>query len=464
MMVRWIVGRVLIAVGLSGPLDAAPCQPGFAAGPVFDVGDNGGMNALADFDGDGDLDLTTGHYVFLNDGAGGFQGNPIPILGAEPPVFDARAEDFDGDGILDLALCRILGSAVQFFHGRVRTSGSGLLFEDPVDVPARDIWHMVSSDFDEDGRPDVFAVGMADVSTLVLNQGERRYRSVFIDAAMPGHPIATGDFDGDGHADVAFGAGDMVTFLLGGGDGTFPRRAEGRVSVQGSGIMVHRYRAADFDGDGRSDLVAIGDEYALVYAGAGIAPDAGLPAVPSAILSLEKGPGRFVEIADVDGDGRLDVVTLAALARDAARLRIFYGQDPASPFTFVAGAPWENAISGQGAVLGMGDVNGDGAVDIVLTSESSYRGQVLFNGGSCLPRAARGDANADGHLDIGDPIAALNHIVSSISIPCPPAAEVNGDGRLDIADPVYLLMHMFASGPAPVGPTPVPCWDAGGGR
>ncbi|MBN1421716.1 MAG: VCBS repeat-containing protein [Planctomycetes bacterium] len=462
---RAIVRAVAAAILVAAPASAAPCMPAFTAGPSFAVGSNGGMNLLADFDGDGDLDLTTGHYIFLNDGAGGFTGTAIPVNGVLTPVFDARAEDFDGDGIMDLATCPMMGSVVQFFHGRVRTGNLEPFFTNRVDVAARDVWHMVSSDFDEDGRRDVFAVGISEMATLILNEGGRRYRSEMIGPCeVPGHPIATGDFDGDGHADVAFGAAFTVSFIFGGGDGTFPREAEGRLSVQGSRLAAHRYRAEDFDGDGRSDFVAIGDEHAIVYAGASIDPGAGLPASPAAVLALGGGTGRFVEIGDVNSDGKQDVVALAALESRTSRLRVFYGQDPASPISFAAGTPWETSVSGHGAVLGMGDVNGDGAIDIVITAEDTDRGQVLFNDGSCLPRAARGDANADGHLDIGDPIAALDHIVSGLSIPCPPAVEVNGDGQLDIADPVYLLMHMFASGPPPVGPEPVACRDTAGGR
>jgi len=459
---RSIFGVVLgFAIAAAGSAPGAPCQPGFTARPAFNVGPNGGMNALADLDGDGDLDLTTGHFIFLGEGDGSF-GAPIAVQGAEWPVFDAAIVDFDGDGFVDMALSSFMQPFVTFLHGRDPSQVSKPLFGGPVNVTTMPVWHMVSADFNEDGRRDVFAVSaIVKEATLILSEGGRRYRPVGVaPLPTPGHPVATGDFDGDGHADVAFGSGNEVSLLYGKGNGSFRDPARSLLFIQGRPLSAHRFRAADLDGDGRSELAAIGDAYTLIYAGAYIGP-AGLPIVPSVVLGPEAGTGRFLEIADINADGILDIAMLSALNQGSGRIRIHYGEEPRSKLTFTAGAPVSISTGGQGAVLGLGDVDGDGAIDIVITTEDSNRGQVLLNDGSCFLGAARGDANADGQLDIGDPIAALNHLLSSVAIPCPKAVEVNGDGQLDIADPVYLLNHLFTSGPAPVGPGPVACRGAG---
>ncbi|MBN1421154.1 MAG: VCBS repeat-containing protein [Planctomycetes bacterium] len=456
------IGLAITFGGLAAlPAAGAPCMPRFDAQPVFDVGENFGMSALGDFDGDGDLDLTTGVYLFFNDGHGAFEVPGICIaaqhkLGA---VFDAGVTDFDGDGFLDLALSMMVPDKIWFLHGREQPGEGETFFADEVQIPCVPIsWHMVLSDFDEDGRPDVFAVsGVATLATLVLNRGERQYEPViFEDFPSEGHPVATGDFDGDGHADVIFCSGHRVTILYGQGDGTFRTPVASTLLVAGHPWDAHRFRAADLDGDGRADLVAAGGEEVIIYWGSSIDPATGLPLSPAMTLPLA-GTARFVEIADMNADGVLDIVGLSAASQGVARVRIFAGERGESGPEFTAGENILVSAAGVGALFAVGDLDGDGTLDIVITGEDTGRGEVLLNGGSCAGEAARGDANADGILDLADPIGALGYIVVGDAVPCPGAAEVNGDGRLDLADPVYLLWHLFASGPAPVGESPVDC-------
>jgi len=454
---------IAACAALAAPAAAAPCMPAFTLRQSFVVGRNFGMSALADFDGDGDLDLATGVFLFLNDGDGWFRERGIRLheeVGWQR-VLDAVAADFDGDGLLDLAICFLIADTARiwFLHGREQPGVEDGFSEEALEVRCiPGSWHMVLSDFDEDGRPDVFAVGTGlQEAVLVLNRGGRRYRSVII-SELPtgGRPIAAGDFDGDGHADIIFGQAAEVTLLFGRGDGTFAKPIADRIIVAGNPWEAHRFRAADIDGDGRADLVAAGEEEAILYWGHSIAPAAGLPSSAAVVLPVD-GMARFVEIADINADAVLDIIALSLNSQDVARIRLFAGERGESGLAFVAGK--DVAVSGVGfrAVPAVGDLDNDGAPDIAIIGEDTLRGQVFLNDGSCLRRAARGDANADGSLDLGDPIAALGYLISGVSIPCPAAVEVNGDARLDIGDPIYLLMHLFASGPAPAGESPVAC-------
>jgi len=72
----------------------------------------------------------------------------------------------------------------------------------------------------------------------------------------------------------------------------------------------------------------------------------------------------------------------------------------------------------------------------------------------------RGDANADGQVDLSDSVYILVYeFGGGPAPPCADAADANDDGSLDISDPIYLLNWLFLSGPAPPDPTPV---DASG--
>ena len=70
----------------------------------------------------------------------------------------------------------------------------------------------------------------------------------------------------------------------------------------------------------------------------------------------------------------------------------------------------------------------------------------------------RGDANADGVLDITDAVATLSFLFSGgVEPACPDAADTNDDGRVDITDPVGGLSYLFQGGRAPPDPGPLDC-------
>ncbi|MGE3166079.1 MAG: hypothetical protein AB7O52_14325 [Planctomycetota bacterium] len=67
----------------------------------------------------------------------------------------------------------------------------------------------------------------------------------------------------------------------------------------------------------------------------------------------------------------------------------------------------------------------------------------------------RGDCNADGTVNIGDPISLLSVLFSGgATPPCVDACDTNDDGNQDIADAIYGLSFLFAGGPVPATPFP----------
>lgn len=62
----------------------------------------------------------------------------------------------------------------------------------------------------------------------------------------------------------------------------------------------------------------------------------------------------------------------------------------------------------------------------------------------------RGDANADGVIDVGDVVCLLNYLFKGGAEPCPmEAGDTNCDGVVDLGDIVYLLNYLFRGGPSP---------------
>lgn len=77
---------------------------------------------------------------------------------------------------------------------------------------------------------------------------------------------------------------------------------------------------------------------------------------------------------------------------------------------------------------------------------------------SAEPEFARGDCNADGGMDIGDPITVLGFLFpvggSSTTPGCADACDGNDDGLLDIADAIRILGALFSAGAPPPAPFP----------
>jgi len=70
----------------------------------------------------------------------------------------------------------------------------------------------------------------------------------------------------------------------------------------------------------------------------------------------------------------------------------------------------------------------------------------------------RGDVDASGDLDLGDPITLLMGLFGGGALPCEDAADFDGDAALQLSDAILLLNHLYAGGPAP--PAPYPACDS----
>ena len=105
---------------------------------------------------------------------------------------------------------------------------------------------------------------------------------------------------------------------------------------------------------------------------------------------------------------------------------------------------------------GGGDIT---AVSLYADGAAGWSTLALLAGFPDAEGFVRGDSNADGNTDIGDPIFTLNFLFGGGAGPiCPEAADTNGDGSIDLADGVYGLNFQFSGGPPPPAPYP----DCGG--
>jgi hypothetical protein len=230
-------------------------------------------------------------------------------------VLDVLVGDFDCDGRPDAALVEIGKPQVSILFGRPRESPEDDIFEAPVLVPCvQGAWHLACGDIDAGGTQNIVVGSMGTPARLILlNNGDRTFRRT-TDVAMPhdAQALALGDFDGDGHQDIACGVREYATLLFRNGGGSFGALTVSSGLFEGGPVFMHRFAAADFDADGRSDLVVCADRGLRVYPGARIERGAGIAPASAVALPLA-GSGRYVDLADMNCDGKIDIADAIAI-------------------------------------------------------------------------------------------------------------------------------------------------------
>jgi FG-GAP-like repeat len=210
------IGAVL-AVGPSAQPQTQRVQTGllrsFEIMPLETVSETSSNASIGDVNGDGhpDIVLVKGRQVYFNDGHGNFEHSE-PWGPANGSIRAMAVADFDGDGHLDIAACpEQLGCFVYFGDGKGHFSSS-TKFQEPEALP----YSMIAADLNRDGRPEIL-VGYVNAPGIVyFNDGTgRRFQSLkFGDGKGAIYGMAAGDLNGDGWPDVAVARSDAPSFVM----------------------------------------------------------------------------------------------------------------------------------------------------------------------------------------------------------------------------------------------------------
>lgn len=327
-----------------------------------------------DADGDGDLDLLIAkeirpNVLLLNDGTGRMTVAPAGTLpGGSYDSEDVAVADFDGDADLDAA---IAGEDEQVSELYLN-DGRGVFTAAGDRLPAMGTAQsVIAADVDRDGDPDLL-FGNHGQNFLFINNGAGRFsdqtRQRLPAVADLTQDLEAGDVDGDGDLDLVVGNVDDNRLLLNDGRGFFADAPE-RLPLRAAIEETREADLADVDGDGDLDLyfanlpfVAGADpqDRLLINDGRGWFSDE-----TAARIGRESRYTVDAELTDVDRDGDLDLVT--ANLNDSHPYRVSLN-DGAGVFKDATGSVFPSGLTGQGVDAEVADFNGDGRPDIYFSS------------------------------------------------------------------------------------------------
>jgi VCBS repeat-containing protein len=396
----------LVVLGFAGTGLVLPGNGNGTFGPSFTFttlgGPDGGLNAgrhvaVGDFNGDGKLDIVTASEAHANFFSSG--GGLSVLLGNGNFTFQAAVTyadlsnptaltlaDFNRDGRIDIAMAntnngRALSGQVSILLGN--PDGT---FQNPINysVVGANPRALAAGDLNADGIIDLAVFNNSGDTAILIGTGTGTFRSAVnyftrADGLLSG-PIGLsfGDFNYDGRMDVM----SSSTILFGHGDGTFPNRQlftylPPAINIDFRTSLPSEVDAGDLNADGNIDLVvAMAGTTVVLFGNGNGSFNQPLQLNPPAATGISPTSNR-VSLADLDGDGDLDVVSLHALLGQVGGGVAVWRNNGLGSFSspFVRNVPFPvYELSGvTGPDLEVGDLNGDGFPDVVVT-DSGARG------------------------------------------------------------------------------------------
>ena len=363
------------------------------------VGGQPGSLAVGDLNADGKPDLVVGSFgdnavrVLLGNGDGTFQAETVYVV-ATYQAWPVVLADLNGDGQFDIVVGTPAGSIPSQRSGVYWLRGNGNGTYQAAQLLFDLIWSdtIVASDLNGDGRTDlVFGVPSgpnSNIASLIFSgKGDGTFQPaqyLYVNETGSG-PLAVGDFNGDHKPDIVQAGIDTY-------EPPSITPNPGVNSRPGVAVMLQPFpvtyglnlvdpvnnaqrrpstlAVGDFNGDGRIDLLSVQGS-ADVFLSNGGGGQFSLAVNTQSTNPTAWGNGRYVTVADFNGDGKLDY---AADGPQFTYVALGHG-DGTFTRSFIFGSS-----GGQPVAV---DVNGDGKPDLIeyATRQGAPVIEVLLNAG-----------------------------------------------------------------------------------
>ncbi|PBQ34058.1 hypothetical protein CNR22_20500 [Sphingobacteriaceae bacterium] len=381
--------------------------------PVFypiPIGFGAIPNAIADYNGDGHLDIVTGNYaghsvsLFLGNSTGSF--TPSGNYQLTDQSMALIAVDLNSDGIPDLASCSPQSGKVTV----IMNEGGNSLGSSNVYQAASFPTTLGSGDFNSDGKIDLVMCSGSTTMSILFGQGDGVFSppvNYTVNAGAGNALVA--DFNNDTHPDIAITVGShSISILLGSASGTFSLYDNYLV-----GLIPEEITFGDFNQDGNIDLASVD----LVFNTTSILLGQGTGSF-SAAITYTVGESTGIAAGDLNGDGYDD---LAISLQLNSSVSVLFGS---ASGTFAVGGTF--SVASSPADIKIADLNADLINDIVVVSASpinsltvlvglgsgSFAAQSNYATGNNPFSITTGDYNSDGIKDI----VVANYTGATISV------------------------------------------------
>lgn len=333
----------------------------------------------ADVDGDGDLDLVVANehafnILLINDGHGKFTDESqqrLPLRRGDSE--DIAIADFDGDQDLDI----IFVAEDDRFNEYLENDGKGYFRDVSYRLPVAGTSNaVISADINQDGHPDLFIgnapdrQGQGGQNFCLINDGQGYWQDAS-SARLPADTRATqdlelADVDGDGDLDLIVANEDDNQLLINDGSGFFTDETAARLPLQKGKWETREADFGDIDGDGDVDLLLANVNFRqnkdnqnrlLLNDGKGYFTDVTATYLPQENMHTVDG-----DFLDIDGDGDLDIITGNGFGHSF----MAYFNEGKAGFKKGESLVYPASVKGDGIDLEAADFNGDGVMDLYL--------------------------------------------------------------------------------------------------
>jgi hypothetical protein len=404
--------------------------------------------AFADVNNDGNVDLINNGYftsVYPGRGDGTFGSALSNYISSGGGSNSMAVVDLNGDEILDLVQAEGTYRKISVLYGRGdgTYTGATMLSSPATGIEAGNLTLEVAADVTGDGNTDLVELNQpfgqrAHLVTAVSDgKGNFNYMSALSDGEFPSYtfiqPVAA-DFNGDGKQDIILsGPYGSLWVALSNGDGTF----QPPIAISLGAIDCQQAYAAvgDLRHNGKQSIV-------IAYPGDSAC--GGPDSTPSGYFIIPgNGDGTFgtpqfqpfggelysVLTADINGDGILDLILNDAPFDGAASFGVYYLPGKAD------GSFGSAITASSGYMVSQvmaGDYNQDGKLDLIMLTEGKQTDQTPDATAGILLYPGQGD----GTFGTATQLATGNFFLNGVF------ADVNGDGIPDITATLFTVAGM----------------------